>query len=162
MIKLNCLICNNEFKTYKSRINRGGGKYCSRNCYCISERGKDSWNKGTKGLTSANKTSFKKGHISVWKGGRTITSDGHVLIKNYTHPNRGKNNYMREHVLVAEKLLNRYLTKLEIIHHINSNKSDNSPENLYLFESRAEHNRYHMNIAWNNGKSDIITKSNIY
>lgn len=27
-----CIACRKEFKTYKSEINRGGGKYCSKNC----------------------------------------------------------------------------------------------------------------------------------
>jgi hypothetical protein len=49
MIK-KCLICNKEFKTSPSRILVGRGKYCSRECQCISRKGHTPWNKGKLGL----------------------------------------------------------------------------------------------------------------
>ena len=50
MIKNNCLTCNKIFETYQSRIKVGKGKFCSKNCANNSRIGKQTWNKGKKGL----------------------------------------------------------------------------------------------------------------
>ena len=47
--------------------------------------GNKSWNEGTKGLTSANKTSFKKGNVSAnirpIGAERTCSKEGYILVK---------------------------------------------------------------------------------
>ena len=48
-------------------------------------------------------------------------------------------NYVREHRLVMERHLGRYLRPEEVVHHINSQKTDNRLENLMLFANQAEH-----------------------
>ena len=92
-----------------------------------------------------------------WKGGKT-EDKGYIVIKTHDHPNRNKANYIQEHRLVAEKSLGRYLTKQELIHHINEILTDNRLENLYLFKNKGEHTKYHMT---KNNKIKPITKSNL-
>jgi len=75
-----------------------------------------------------------------WKGGRKINSQGYVLIYSPNHPNKDQQGYVREHRLVMEKYLDRYLNKNEVIHHINRIKNDNTIENLEVI-SKVEHDR---------------------
>lgn len=75
-----------------------------------------------------------------WKGGRNIDKDGYVLIYRPGHPSspNGKK-YVREHRLVMEQVLGRYLLPTEVVHHVNGCKTDNRPENLEVFQSNGEH-----------------------
>lgn len=48
-----------------------------------------------------------------------------------------------QHRLLAEMALGRPLKKGEIVHHDNNNKRDNTPSNLIVLPSQAEHVRLH-------------------
>jgi len=83
--------------------------------------------------------SFQRGVDNpAWKGGRVIDGDGYVLIRMPKHPN-ARNGYVLEHRLVLERILNRYLTESEVVHHKNGDKTDNDPNNLILFANNGEH-----------------------
>ena len=110
------------------------------------------WNKGKIGYNSG------KTHYN-WNGGKRTSSQGYLEIKSPNHPFRNKQNYVPEHRLIVEKHLGRYLTKDEVIHHINEIKTDNRIENLYLFSKRWQHCVYHRYI--NSGKRKPVTKSNL-
>jgi len=49
----------------------------------------------------------------------------------------------QEHRLVMEKHLERKLTKKEIVHHIDGNKSNNNIDNLMLFPTKKAHTKFH-------------------
>lgn len=74
----------------------------------------------------------------AWKGGRKIDPDGYVLVRATWHPS-AVNGYVREHRLVMEKILGRFLDSKEVVHHRNGKRGDNRPENLLLFENNAVH-----------------------
>jgi hypothetical protein len=53
----------------------------------------------------------------------------------------GKRIYEHRHVM--EKILGRRLKREEIVHHKNSDRLDNRPENLHLFPSISAHMKHH-------------------
>ncbi len=78
-----------------------------------------------------------------WRGGRVKDKYGYILIYKPNHPFAMYKKYVYEHRLIIEKQIGRYLKSTEIVHHINSNCSDNRIENLKLFSSNIEHLNYH-------------------
>jgi predicted transcriptional regulator len=48
-----------------------------------------------------------------------------------------------QHREIAESVLQRPLTRLEVVHHVNDCKEDNRPANLWVFPSQAAHKAYH-------------------
>lgn len=76
-----------------------------------------------------------------WQGGRKVDRDGYVMILAPDHPSVTKAGYVREHRLVMEAHLGRYLTRDEVVHHRNGNTLDNRLENLELFACNADHLR---------------------
>ena len=79
-----------------------------------------------------------------WKGGKTITGVGYILICSYEHPYRNGKGYVREHRLIVEKQIGRYLTPKEVVHHL-GDKQDNRPEKLMAFIDDATHQRFENN-----------------
>lgn len=75
-----------------------------------------------------------------WKGGRTKTSGGYVLVLldvgDPMFSMATSIGYVLEHRLIMARSLGRPLTKKETVHHINGIKSDNRIENLQLRRSR--------------------------
>jgi transposase-like protein len=74
-----------------------------------------------------------------WRGGRIVDKHGYILIKTPGHPFATKSGYVREHRLVMERVLGRYLEPEEVVHHRNGVNDDNRPENLRLYADNASH-----------------------
>lgn len=117
-IKFICEHCGKKFGRPR-RVNKGKKiRFCSRSCA----------NKSTRTSLIKEKTRHKtKGYISVWKP---------------EHPN-SYNGRVREHVLIMEKMIGRYLRKGEIVHHINYIEDDNREENLHLCNTYKRHDKIH-------------------
>lgn len=122
-----CEECGCTFIVNMLDKNKKEKKFCSRSCYFNSPRNK--YNEGTK--TKAN---------------------GYVMIRVPSHPNANPRGYVYEHRAVIEKEIGRFLTKDEVVHHINHNKTDNSISNLRLFETTNEHTTFHLKERWNQWK----------
>lgn len=80
-----------------------------------------------------------------WKGGRIIKGDGYIGIWKPEHERSDKQGYVYEHTLVVESTLGRLPEKDEVVHHINLDKLDNSPSNLWLCGNK-EHLVCHRSI----------------
>jgi len=108
--------------------------------------GHQPWNKGLRGLHFSQATEFKKGQFSLekhpnWKGG-IVLYHGYVRVRMPDHPFSDSRGYIRQHRLIIEKHIGRYLTPVETVHHIDGNKTNNSLNNLMLFISRSSHVRF--------------------
>ena len=79
-----------------------------------------------------------------WRGGRYTIHSGYIVRKAPGHPNANRDGYVREHRLVMEKRLGRYLSPEEVVHHVNEDKTDNRIENLQLFANCNLHSKFHM------------------
>lgn len=75
----------------------------------------------------------------AWKGGRIVDKDGYLLILTPEHPHADRHGYVREHRLVMEKQIGRYLLPTEVVDHIDGNRGNNDSGNLRLFASNKEH-----------------------
>lgn len=77
-----------------------------------------------------------------WKGGRFINDAGYIMIRQPEHPFANNIGYVREHRLIMEQHIGRYLKREEIIHHRNEVKTDNRIENLEII-NKSDHARKH-------------------
>lgn len=92
---------------------------------------------------SQKKSPIKRGEKNNWKGGRSVASNGYILIRvGCSHPLADVRGYAYEHRLVVSEKIGRLITPEEQVHHINGNKADNRPENLEVL-SFAEHRVMH-------------------
>ena len=74
--------------------------------------------------------------------------NGYINIYMPNHPLATTNGMVYEHVLVAEQKIGRPLKKGETVHHIDHSRDNNSPENLLVFASNAEHAAFHKGIEY--------------
>jgi len=113
--------------------------------------GNTPWNKGKKGLQKnkykgKERPQYKGAKNPNWKGGRRIDKRGYILVGVADHPQASYDGYVREHRLVMEKSIGRFLLKSEVVHHINGKKDDNRIENLLLLSSQSEHAKIHKQL----------------
>lgn len=97
-------------------------------------QGRIPWNKGRRGKNSSN-----------WKGGKFVNG-GYWSIWKPNHPRSSINGRINEHILIAENMLGRYLTKEERVHHIDGDKLNNKPDNLFVCKSNSDHRYKHLQL----------------
>lgn len=101
----------------------------------------DKWNvpRQFKGRHSKpRKSNIKKG----W-----YIHNNYIFLYAPERPNHDKRGYVQLHRLIMEDIIGRYLTKEEVIHHIDGNRTNNFEENIELIEN----NRIHLYTKHNIG-----------
>ena len=110
------------------KLGKHGTRFCSRKC-------------GNRGKARRDISGDKN---PKWRGGRVSGPGGRILVYAPWHPMATLcgSKYILEYRLIAEKKLGRMLRRNEVVHHINENPHDNSPENLEVM-TKSEHTRMH-------------------
>lgn len=91
--------------------------------------------KKTDKLLFDNRSARRGEKSPTWKGGKTRSRKGYVVLRN-------DGDVIFEHRAVMEEHIGRKLTEDEVVHHINGDKTDNRLENLQLM-TRGEHSTMH-------------------
>ena len=149
-----CDFCKKEFTTTYFKATNVKHQLCSRECFIqwkiATSLGSNNIFYGKKhkkeSITKFLKTigdSRKGSGNSNWNGGKVKNDAGYILVYKPEHPFKHRGKYVREHRLVMEEFIGRYLKPEEQVHHINKIVDDNKIENLMLFKNNAEHQRYH-------------------
>lgn len=133
-----CELCGKDKRWHRSDLKvPGRGRFCSKTC---------------KGKV----TSLGTGN-AAWKGGRFKSTHGYIEVYSPSHPFR-QGNYVKEHRLVMEGHIGRYLTEDEVVHHINHKRDDNRIENLQIM-TPSEHSTHHNMERWHGKDYNKGTKS---
>jgi hypothetical protein len=80
---------------------------------------------------------------------KTAISDSYTDKRGYI---RFKDGAKLVHRVVAEQKLGRRLRPGEVVHHKDRDKTNNDPDNLWVYKSQADHNRAHKQDAKRHGK----------
>lgn len=130
MVSVNCKYCDKKFIVKLYKSKKTGGVFCSRKCHNL----------------------FRRKYVS-------FNSDGYILIGCSDHPESNVFGVRYLHRFIAEIKLGRPLKKGEIVHHIDHNPSNNSIDNIRIFNSRKEHRLFHFaEKALKNGYIFRVTK----
>lgn len=123
-----CLRCETEWVAPHGQSKEYRRKFCSQTC------------KNT--YLSERYTGKRKNTIKGWR----MTTQGYVEVFKPDHPRANSQGYVKRMVLAMEEKIGRVLNDKEVVHHIDKNKTNDSPENLMLFSSNAEHIGYHYHV----------------
>lgn len=75
---------------------------------------------------------------------------------------RSKSGRVFIHILLAERLLERPLNLKEVVHHKDENKLNNTFRNIYIFNDKSSHSRFHQNkFYWLTIDKDVLVCSKI-
>ena len=79
----------------------------------------------------------------MWAGGIYKDIEGYVHLYMPSHKYADKNGYARQHRVIMERHIGRFLKPDELVHHINGIRNDNRIENLILFPNTSAHRNFH-------------------
>lgn len=100
-------------------------------------------------VNTVNRICRELGHpagFDTFHPGHIVTHNGYKMIRMLNHPYKDAKGYVREHVLIMEDYLGRYVLPDEVVHHIDGDKLNNNIENLELCTLAAHTSWHHRKI----------------
>lgn len=97
--------------------------------------------------------------VDNYHKGFRISHNGYRLIRIPGHSESDKAGYVKEHRVIAEKMIGRRLLENEVVHHKNGDKLDNREENLEVMMKADHTSKHHTGKKWVgpvNGKRKTI------
>lgn len=113
-----CLTCGKEFKVKMSAYERGHGLFCSLNCRGLYDKACDGYKR---------------------------KDNGYVMVKMTNH-HRAQRNFVREHILIIEKVIGKRIPVKSVVHHVDGNGLNNQNDNLVLCQNKSYHNFLHRRL----------------
>lgn len=176
MVRKKCKQCGTSFTRYTSECKRRVVKYCSSPCARAAQIGRPHKCSprnlsvkpcefcGTDYMPRHSGSRFCKrscmrlgmrGSLSAhWKGGRHVDADGYVWVRAPEHPRAKGFGYVKEHKIVMEQQIGRYLRDDESVHHIDGDRANNDPANLQLRGKR--HGNGFVQVCGDCGSHNVI------
>lgn len=134
-----CLVCGTGFFSWPSQVKRGYARYCSKSCQVTDQH------------RNGVAIGARKGSAHhFWKGGRYIDGNGYVRVLVGAK-------YVKEHILVAEKMIGRKLKKNECVHHKDQNRQNNAEDNLQVM-TRSAHTKLHHELDPDMGRRSAAVR----
>jgi len=147
MSEVKCDMCGCVFERADCLLRRTKHHFCSRKCLAdFSNKAKNP--DGYNSLKNYDNISRHMSDLNrKLNPGRMTDEVREKLRKAHLDSGEGKS-YRKvygkhEHRVVAETVLGRPLRPGEVVHHIDGDKRNNSPDNLYVFENQSQHAKWH-------------------
>ena len=143
-----CPVCHTPFHIKPYRKNKNMNTFCSKECKRIYD--------SQKMLGEGNHQYGLKGSLNAsWRSDERISTYGYKMIRCLDHPLKNSDDFVFEHRLIVEAnmlvpensvIINgkQYLSPNWDVHHIDFNRLNNNPENLFPLPNnlhKSFHNR---------------------
>ena len=145
MIELECDYCGKKIRKSPCKVKRHN--FCLRQCLgAFSSREKNP--EGYTQLKDLTGVSQHMTELNKKLNPTRMSADVRDKLSDARYGTGEKTLYRKrhgrhEHRTVAEDMLGRKLRPREVVHHIDGNKRNNSPDNLMVFSSQSEHAKFH-------------------
>jgi hypothetical protein len=148
-VEVTCAHCGHAFMRRRSHYlrneQRGTPHYCNQSCRSQALSPRQPRLAWTEVECHQCSVRFAKRDCEIRKNrsGRHYCSVSCHLANEGESKSYRKRDGRHEHRIVAEQILGRALKPGEVVHHIDENHRNNSPSNLQVLPSQAEHARLH-------------------
>lgn len=154
-----CDLCDKQIYKKPNNLRTNKNKFCSHSCqlkwvHSNKELSQHYMRNSILPVMYAEQNPAWKGGITMFKKKGNYKNVKYVRCPQEYIQMARKDGYIMEHRLVIAKWIGRCLERIEVVHHIDHDPSNNNKNNLLLFPCNSSHKKYE---AIENG----ISKNNL-